>query len=461
MQEVTVYSNSALNTNLSELNSLSLQSKRITEISPAMPDILRSVQSLPGITTNNAFKADYNVRGGNQDENLVIVNGIRVYEPYHIKEAPNASVGIFNVDLMNKVNIITGGFSAKYGDKMSSVLNIDYREGDREYYSGAASLSFAYFDGFVEGPIGENGSFIFGARKSYMEYLLSVIEDEDISSARPSFYDLQGIINFDISKRSKLFFHFIHAGDDFTYKPQTNSSTKLEKENNLASYYSTLLGLRNQNILSSKALLSAEINFYDQRDNEYRLFEREYKDVDLLVDRLTYDTLQIKTLEIKTDLQYQLSQNYQFDLGASFSNIEYKRFADDIWTIDDTINYQGAYGSDAVNAKSFKYSIYAENIFSISSFTFNLGGRLDYFDLNKSLDFSPRLNVSFDLGNNARLKGAWGYFYQSPIYDQIRYSEASDTNTQNQLAIHHIIGLEQLIYLSNNNDYLNLRVEGY
>ena len=64
-----------------------MQSEMIREISPGMPDILRSIQALPGVAVNNEFKAEYNVRGGNQDENLVLVNNTQVYEPYHIKEA--------------------------------------------------------------------------------------------------------------------------------------------------------------------------------------------------------------------------------------------------------------------------------------------------------------------------------------------------------------------------------------
>ena len=273
LQEVTVYSNSSTPKRL-QLSSVSLYNKQIREISTAMPDILRSVQALPGVIVNNAFKADFNVRGGNQDENLVLVNGTQVYEPYHIKEAANASVGIFNVDLMRKVDFITGGFPAKYGDKMSSVLNIDYREGSKEKYSGAASLSLAYLDGYVEGPISENSSFIFGARKSYMEYVLSLIDYEEISSVEPSFYDFQGVLSYSLTPRNKLLFEFIHAGDDFTYEPERIYSTKSENENNRASYFSTLFEVKSKNIISSKALLDFEVSYYDQIDEENRLFNR-------------------------------------------------------------------------------------------------------------------------------------------------------------------------------------------
>ena len=366
LQEITVYSVQNSGSESSIDNEISVQSDRIREIAVGMPDILRSMQSLPGIVTNNEFKADFNVRGGNQDENLVLVNGTRVYEPFHIKEAANASIGIFNVDLMRKVDIITGGFSAKYGDKMSSVLNIDYREGDNEKYSGAVSVSLAYVDGFAEGPLGNLGSFIIGARKSYMEYVLNMIDYEDISSAEPSFYDVQGVVSFNLSQRNRLLFEFIYAGDDFSYKPRRDYAHKTENENNLASYTSAVFGIKSKNILSSKALLNAEINYYDQGDNEYRQFFRDYKNSDLIVERFTFDTLKIKTLEYNSSLQYQLDPTYEINLGLSYHNILYERNSDDIWTLNRDESYPGDYGKDAVNAKSFKYAAYIENIFAIT-----------------------------------------------------------------------------------------------
>ncbi len=463
LQEVTVYSNTLTTSEKIQSSSLSIQSERIREIAVGMPDILRSVQALPGVSVNNEFKADFNVRGGNQDENLVLVNGTRVYEPFHIKEAANASVGIFNVDLMKKVNIITGGFPAKYGDKMSSVLNIDYREGSREYYSGAASLSLAYFDGFAEGPLGKNGSFILGARKSYMEYVLSMIDYQDISRAQPSFYDVQGVLAYNLTPRNKLLFKFIHAGDDFSYDPIRNTSTKIENETNLASYNSTMLNLKSQNILSSKAILNAEINFYNQGDNEYRLFVRDYKTYEHHIERLTYDTLTIQTLEYNTSLQYQFNPSYEVQTGLSYKLITYKQKSDDLWFLDDEPPYQGAYGSEKISTGSFKYSGYLENIFSLSkAFTINLGGRFDYFEINDDFNLSPRVNAAYSFNDGTTIKAAWGHFYQSPIYDQLKYSESSDTNTQAQKAIHYILGIEKSFPISaGNNSFFNLKIEGY
>lgn len=506
LQEVTVYSSQNKKLNLEESQNLSMLSERIREISPAMPDILRSVQALPGIAVNNEFKADFNVRGGNQDENLVLVNGAQVYEPYHIKEAANASVGIFNVDLVKKVDLISGGFSARYGDKMSSVLNIQYREGDKEKYKGAASLSLAYADAYVEGPVIKNSSFILGIRKSYTEYVLSLIDYEDIKTAKPSFYDVQGVLSFNFTPANKLLFEFIHSGDDFSYKPGKNilykpttgthngesanfRSTKVENENDNAGYYSNLFDLQSINILSNKALLNFEVSYYGQTDDEYRLFNRIEADNisaiqsnnfyfdSLYTTRLTYDSLKIETLEFKSNLQYQFSPVYEINTGFGFQKIVYEQVNNDTYTykrseninnVDivnkDTLERAGSYGNDIpVDAQSYKFNLFLENIIQPNeNLTFNIGGRIDYFDINTEMTFSPRINAAYRLGENTILRGAWGNYYQSPDYKQLAYSESSDSNTKSQEAIHYILGIEKTFYLSNTlNEFFKLKLEGY
>ena len=506
LQEVTVYSNINSANRLSEIGSLSMQSDRISEISTGMPDILRSVQSLPGIAVNNEFKANYNVRGGNQDENLILVNNATVYEPFHIKEASNASVGVFNVNLIQKVDLITGGFSARYGDKMSSVLNIQYREGNKDKYKGEASLSLAYIDGYLEGPIGNNSSFILGVRKSYLEYILKLIDYKDISSVKPAFYDIQGVYSYHFSSSNKILFEFIHAGDDFSYEPIKSSitsprngqylgrdaefsSSKIETDDYKASYFSNLFDIQSINVLSSNVLLKGELSYYKQTDNEYRFYKKDEDDnINIIAgsenyydkirtQRLVFDTLGIETIEMKSELAYQLSPKYEVNIGLSFQNITYNQTTDDIYTFirrqylnnqtpenSDTIVTKGPLaGNEPVDVHSFKYNSYIENIFQpIEKLTINAGGRIDYFDLNKELTFSPRINVGFSLTENTTLRAAWGYFYQSPTYRQLKTSSASDTNTQSQLALHYVLGIEHLFSFTEDlNNFIKFRLEGY
>ena len=283
LQEVSVYSSDKSEVN--SISSLSMQSKQMEEISSVAPDVFRSIQALPGIAVNNEFSAKFNVRGGNYDENLVLVNGTQVYEPFHIKEADNASVGIFNIDLMRKGNIMTGGFSAQYGDRMSSVLNIEYREGNKNKHTGSSTLSLIYADATLEGPLTSKGTYIIGLRKSYLKYIMGFLDVND--AVKPDFYDVQGVITYYLTDANKLQLKFIHAGDNFTeypgwqYRPQSNFNGYMYNDyvkvssgssyiyDKKADYYSNLFDLQNTMFISNSALINTSLSYYEQTDKEY------------------------------------------------------------------------------------------------------------------------------------------------------------------------------------------------
>lgn len=497
LQEVAVYATRE-NDNAT-VSSISLQSKEMQKISNVFPDVFRSIQSLPGIAVNNEFSAKFNVRGGNYDENLVLVNGSQVYEPFHIKEADNASVGIFNMDLMKKVNLITGGFSAQYGDRLSSVLDIKYREGNKEKFTGAGTLSLVHLDAVLEGPLGSRANYILGLRKSYFEYVLALLDVDE--GAKPSFYDVQGVITYNLSDISKLQLKFIHAGDDFTLEPESQltgpssyrgtflnrTSDIVESRNRYnkegANYYSNLFDLQNTFFLSGNALLNTSVSYYEQIDRENELHTNDYYFNAANTNSYFYTSLyredyskalKIKTAEAKTAINLKPTPFYDIKSGFSYINIKYEENLDaketrnitqNIDEFPDTINAMVVDFSDQQNivASSYKLNGYIENVFQLSDNTIiNVGGRIDYFDFNKDLTISPRISASYLFGNGINLRLAWGHYYQTPIYRQLAYSTPSDTNTQSQKAEHYIISLEKKIELNQNQqDHLTIKAEGY
>ena len=503
LQNVTVYLNPQGESGQKEVSALSLQSEKLSETTSVIPDVLRSVQMLPGVSANNAFSAKFNVRGGNSDENLVLINGTQVYEPYHVKEAPNASIGIFDVDMIKKMDLITGGFSARYGDRMSSVVNIVYREGSREKYKGQASLSITDLSALVEGPLGKNGSFIIGARQSYFQYAIKILNIDP--SLHPSFYDVQGVLGYNLSPLHKLTFKFIHAGDNFLSDPEQNFSGPYQgyinyngsigriiqrwndSSSSRAKYYSTMLALKSTNIISSKALLNTEVSFYDQRDNEHsgkiNFYRNDFSSEGINsfyqnVNSYLYNNdLNIRTLEINSSYDLQLKSLYWMKAGISYQRIFYKSNYINLRTVNevtDQYNYPDTSYSfrnenqldnniDSINTQSYKTAGYLENIIQIGGgIILNIGGRFDYFELNKDLAWSPRINFAYKINPALTFRAAWGHYYQSPIYQQVAYSTPSDTNTQSQRAIHYVAGFEyNLIADMKEEKFLKLKLEAY
>ncbi len=401
------------------------------------------------------------------------------------------------------MDLITGGFSSRYGDRLSSVVNIEYREGDRNNYKGQVSLSMTDLTGLAEGPLGKNGSFIIGIRQSYFQFILDMLKFEE--SIHPSFYDVQGVIAYNLAARHKLTFKFIHAGDNFfsdpeqnfhgpyknygTYSGYTGWLTRMwnDSASSQAKYYSTMLALQSTDIISSSALLKSEISFYDQRESEHAGKINFYRDDfntsgnNSFYQNTNYDLykndLNIRTLEINSSYDLQMNSFYWLKTGLSYLRIFYdnnyinsttiSELTDRINFPDTTYNFrynnQSDNNIDSINTQSFKTAGYIENIFQVGDrLIFNIGGRFDYFDINKDLTWSPRINFSYTITPELTLRGAWGYYYQSPIYQQIAYSTASDTNTQSERAIHYILGLEYNI-ISNREEqnFLKLKIEGY
>jgi hypothetical protein len=502
LQEVSVYSKTLDTLTSKSVSSVSLQSKRIEQISGLLPDVFRSIQLLPGIAVNNEYSAKFNVRGGNYDENLVLVNGTQIYEPFHLKEAENASVGIFNINLMNNVEMITGGFSAMYGDRLSSVLNIEYREGNKDKMASSATLSLTNLDGLIEGPIGSQGSFLLGVRKSYLEYALSMLGADDY--AKPAFYDLQGILTYSLSSSNKIQLKFIHSGDDFTSNPGYKSSSPISgkgtfgttpatfaslqasyAENN-GKYFNNLLDVQNTLILSGKAILKSSFSFYEQLDDVHHMDSTYYR-LDIKTTNnlfylskylFTYDNyLRIRTMEGKISLDYQITPFYEIRSGFSYQKLNYSQDLTNLWNQDVLQNYNtyprkevknysnqpSNYTGEKINASSFKVSGYVENVFQLDkNFLINAGGRFDYFDINKDLNLSPRLSLSYKTKLGTIIRAAWGYYFQSPIYNQLISAEKSDTNTQAQKAIHYILGLENVFDLGDNGTQtLTAKLEGF
>lgn len=503
LQEVSVYASDKLENQV--VSSISLQSKEMKKITSIFPDAFRSIQSLPGIAANNGFSARYYVHGGNYDENLVLVNSTQVYEPFHLKEVENASIGIFNMDMMKKVSLITGGFSAHYGDRLSSVLNIEYREGNKEKYTGSATVGVAGIDGIIEGPIFSNSSFILGFRKSYVKYIMDIIDYKKYID--PDFYDVQGVFTFNLSDKDKLQIMFIHAGDDFKLGPKKSASGSLTgsfrdsrnhlfssiinkntNEDNKAKYYSNLFDIHNTLFISKNALLNTSFSYYGQIDqedfyyiNQYRedLISSGYPQIPLFYSS-NYETifknnLTIKTLEGKASLDAKPNPYYNIKTGVSYIYIQYRQSLIDkavnsvyenYYTYPDTVekifndNFNTFPPNISVN--SFKVAAYFENVVQLTNnFIVNAGGRMDYFNFNHDINFSPRLNISYLISNGLNLRGAWGYYYQSPIYRQLAYWFEAGSNTQSQKSEQFVLSIEKNISLNSMGSSSTLKLEGY
>jgi hypothetical protein len=179
------------------------------------------LMTLPGVTNNNELSTQYNVRGGNFDENLVYVNGIEVYRPFLIRSGQQEGLSFINSNMVQNINFSAGGFQAKYGDKLSSVLDITYRKPTEVATSADLSLlgaSVTFETPLVNNKLTSISSF------RYRNNSLFVNSKQIETNFRPTFIDFQTYLSYEASDKLKLNFLGNFSLNDYNYKPISRST---------------------------------------------------------------------------------------------------------------------------------------------------------------------------------------------------------------------------------------------
>ncbi|MBM3434629.1 MAG: TonB-dependent receptor [Bacteroidetes bacterium] len=212
-----------------EVEDKQIRSTTMTRIDPKVAVIVPTssdkiptlLKTLPGVSSNNELSSQYSVRGGNYDENLVYVNDIEIYRPYLIRSGQQEGLSFINSDLVSSLLFSAGGFEAKYGDKMSSVLDLQYKKPTE--FGGSASVSLLGASVHAEGTLANKKvSYLTGIRYKTNQYLLNALETK--GDYKPSFLDVQLLTSWDISKKVEISFLGNIADNNYRLIPETRET---------------------------------------------------------------------------------------------------------------------------------------------------------------------------------------------------------------------------------------------
>lgn len=193
-----------------------LDAKKVERLPGANAGVENLLMTLPGVNNNNELSTQYNVRGGNFDENLVYVNGIEVYRPFLVRSGQQEGLSFINSDMVQNIQFSAGGFQAKYGDKLSSVLDITYKKPTAQQFSVKGSLlggSFTYEDALLDKRL----NVIAGIR--YRDNSLFVNSRQSDINFRPQFTDVQSYLSYELNQQWKLNFLGNVSLNDYNYQP--------------------------------------------------------------------------------------------------------------------------------------------------------------------------------------------------------------------------------------------------
>ena len=417
----------------------SIEKSRIAAIPATLDDIYRVLQVMPGVAFSDDYSAHFHVRGGKQNENLILLDGIEIYDPYHLKNIGGA-VGVMNMDLVDKMSIMTGGFDAKYGDRLSSVVNIENRKGNSERFSGAIGAGGTGLSVLLESPL-PHGSGIISYRKSFLKEAAEFLNPTS-STFSPSFYDFQSKIYLTATKNSQFVYNLLYSKDNSYLEKWQGQSDLYSNYGN--SYQGIVWKSTWSPHLYTELIASHGINFWENKKGDTE-----------------EENLKLQENAFSWNLDAHPHRRHEMACGLSYKRISYtyEIRAEELSANEQELEelVQSYFGTMTISPRTWKLAGYIQDKFQITPRLYlNCGARFDYFDYNADQQISPRLGIACQLAQKTILRAAWGTYYQAPIYAELTNRKGAEYNPQAQKAIHYILGAETFV-----SNGLSLRVEAY
>lgn len=445
--------------------------------------------TMGGVSSNNELSSQYSARGGNFDENIVYVNGIEIYRPLLVRSAQQEGLSFINPNMVSSVGFSAGGYSAEYGDKMSSVLDITYRK-PKDF---EASVAGSFLGGDVHiGNTSGRFSQITGIRYKTIRSLLNTTDTK--AEYDPAFFDIQTFMTYDLSSQWQLNLLGNYSHNTYKYIPKTRSTSfgTLQTPRNFTVYFNgqekdrfityqaalTLKGRINDNLnigLTASTFASDEQERYDIT-GRYILKEQDLSeegngaiDESSLLGIGTYmeharNKVESEVYTISHFGDYRISNNL-IKWGLTYQKED---ITDKIkeWEMRDSAGYSipntGTDISLYSNLKSdnkinsSRFSGYVQDTYTLQTekglFIFNAGLRGSYWTFNKEFILSPRGAIVFvpERMQNLSLRLAGGIYYQAPFYKEFQRIVNVDGNNivelnkdiKSQKSIHIVLGAD-------------------
>lgn len=433
LESVTILSDRIIDR--SSVSDLSLNPAEIKISQGLYEDPLRSISFLPGISKGGGdlfSTSQIYVRGGSPDENLYMLDNVRLYFPWYF----GGIKSIFNTETIDHLEILTGGFSAKYGNAMSSILNVSTRHGNFERYHGNVSVGFANSQLLLEGPLLKNKvSFLVSARKTYLDLFIKNPKQFPLSS----FTDATYILSWKINEKQKLIFSGISGLNGTTYhvdNPAPGVPGTIDNKGNVHSQSLQWQALFGSRLYSKLSLLHS------------------FSSSQVTVGRNFNLDITGETIGFRQDFSWYFRPDYKIIFGGEWAEGGYSSTGNtplDPFSLDPADTNITLYSFD-INSRNQNHGAYASLLGKSGRFNVNAGGRYDYNKATGGMDLSPRLSLSYNLTERSRLRAAWGYYYQFPGMDAV--------NRNNKLTssrcTHYILG-----YSQNFGSQLTGWIEGY
>lgn len=439
----------------------------------SIDNVFRTLDTLAGVVSTDDFGSRLAVRGGTPDQNLTIMDGIEVHNPYRLFGIASA----FNPETVETFQLTAGGFGAAYGDRLSSLLIVDNRSGSSEF-QGSTAVSVTDANVVLEGkvPLGDGGSWLLSARRTYYDLVIGrFLKKQNF----PSFADLQLQVGWRLGPGHRFTLIGIQSVENAdldidTDRPDERVALGSDVSNGLVS-------ARFNAVFGSSATATTTVSWYRNRETvdfdgliraEARRSNAVDDDIAFGRAEITFDrSINVRDISLRQEASFEISPRHflrtGFELHRLATSVGLSITGDRNEQQPNGSSVQGGAGlPDKLDSRLMgtRGGLWLQDTFKpLPGVSFEPGLRLDWSTVNGGVTISPRFSAGYALSDRVRLRAAMGLYTQSPGYEKLTQSDyfidLSDTRKLGLLhekATHVVIGVEREF-----GDDLTARVEGY
>ena len=383
-------------------------------------DVFRTLQMLPGVQSGGDFSSALYVRGSTPDQNLIMLDGITVYNPYHL----GGIFSTFNTDAIKEADFHAGGFPARYGGRMGAILNVINREGNTEKITGSGNISLVTGKALIEGPLpkwkGMKGSWLLSGRRTYFDQFVKLLTG-GTGEFPYYFYDYQFKTNLDLGQNHRLTYTRFYGDDIVRYSGSDESSnndggTSKNKYGIDWPWGNHTNGLTWRWIVSpkmvAKTFLSSSRYRYDFNFNYDN--KESYIDNDSTIqNNLAFDIIYkdiIKDRTLETEIVFNVNEKHTITSGFQLKDINFELVNEfRITTLDTTfleipLNMKN---------KTREFSTYIQDKWDATDkIKFQGGLRFAHYNLHDTLYIEPRIGMKYNFSSDMSFKINWGRYHQ-------------------------------------------------
>ncbi|MDF2552572.1 MAG: TonB-dependent receptor [Chryseobacterium sp.] len=468
-----------------DITTVKISAKDAQNVASISGGIEGIIKTLPSVNSNTELSSQYMVRGGNYDENLIYINDIEIYRPFLIRNSQQEGLSIINPDMVSTVNFSAGGFEPRYGDKMSSALNIYYREPEKFELSGEASLIGGRL---TTGLASKNNKLtaLFSGRYRNTNLVLNTLnEDTDFN---PKYFDFQTYLNYHVSDKFTMSFIGYYSKNDYEMFPKERSVDfgSLQRPINLSVFYNgkendqykNMMGTFSMNYKpSDKWRFTLDSFAYQNREREYYTIASSYilqtfdpitgnpvtsYDVGGQIEHARND-LFVRTYGTQFRTRFSPNVNTDIEVGFKFEKENLSDLTNE-WKLVDSSGYSIPHpvddprfpdaseldlfysiaGNNKIEPTRLSaYAQYSQKFFWNSSKIFvNAGARVAHWSFNDETIFSPRAQFAIkpDWDTDMLFRVSGGIYYQAPFYKEIKDLNGNfNPNIKSQRSIQAIV----------------------